>query len=60
GRGAYVHVARGALTLNGQRLAAGDGAAVSDEATLTLTGEPDGAPDGAPDGVAEAVLFDLA
>jgi hypothetical protein len=33
---------------------------VSDEATLTLTGEPDGAPDGAPDGVAEAVLFDLA
>jgi redox-sensitive bicupin YhaK (pirin superfamily) len=60
GRGAYVHVARGTLTLNGQRLAAGDGAAVSDEATLTLTGEPDGAPDGAPDGVAEAVLFDLA
>ena len=34
---------------------------MSDEATLTLTGAPDGAPDGRrPDGVAEAVLFDLA
>jgi quercetin 2,3-dioxygenase len=53
GRGAYVHVARGALTLNGQRLEAGDGAAVSEEEALTLTGEPGSEP-------AEAVVFDLA
>ena len=49
GRHAWVHVARGALTLNGQRLTAGDGAAVSNESVLTLVGEQD----------AEALLFDL-
>ena len=49
GRSAWVHVARGALTLNGQRLGAGDGAAVSGESSLTLVGEKD----------AEALLFDL-
>ena len=49
GRHAWVHVARGALTLNGQRLGAGDGAAVSGEASVTLVGAPEG----------EALLFDL-
>ena len=49
GRHAWVHVARGSLTLNGERLGAGDGAAISAEPTLTLVGEQD----------AEALLFDL-
>lgn len=49
GRHAWVHVARGSLTLNGQALAAGDGAAVSGEASVTLVGAPEG----------EALLFDL-
>ena len=34
GRYAWVHVARGAVSLNGSTLGAGDGAAVSDEAAL--------------------------
>src|SRR5579862_1729190 len=38
GRQAWVHVATGAVTLNGQSLQAGDAAAVSDESTLTLAG----------------------
>ncbi|HEX6212054.1 MAG TPA: pirin family protein [Methylomirabilota bacterium] len=50
GRHAWVHVARGSLTLDGQRLAAGDGAAVSGESSVTLVGEQS----------AEALLFDLA
>jgi redox-sensitive bicupin YhaK (pirin superfamily) len=50
GRHAWVQVARGAIDLNGERLAAGDGAAVSDERTLALQGV-----DGA-----EVLLFDLA
>ena len=49
GRHAWVHVARGALTLNGQHLTAGDGAAASKESSLTLIGEQD----------AEALLCDL-
>ncbi|HEX9820084.1 MAG TPA: pirin family protein [Methylomirabilota bacterium] len=49
GRHAWLHVARGALTLNGQRLAQGDGAAISDEASLVVVGETG----------AEALLFDL-
>jgi hypothetical protein len=49
GRHAWLHVARGALTLNGQRLSQGDGAAISDETSLVLVGETD----------AEALLFDL-
>ncbi|HEU4367414.1 MAG TPA: pirin family protein [Methylomirabilota bacterium] len=48
-RHAWLHVARGALTLNGQRLAQGDGAAIGDETALTLLGEAD----------TEALLFDL-
>jgi hypothetical protein len=49
GRHAWVQVARGVLTVNGQRLGAGDGAAVSGEPELTLVAEQD----------AEALLFDL-
>src|SRR5262249_22166978 len=37
GRHAWVQVARGAVTLNGQPLRAGDGAAVTDETALDLT-----------------------
>jgi quercetin 2,3-dioxygenase len=48
-RHAWVQVARGTLTLNGQVLGPGDGAAVSRETTLTLVAEKD----------AEALLFDL-
>ncbi len=50
GRHAWVHVARGKASLNGQALAAGDGAAVSAEERLVLRG----------DGRAEVLLFDLA
>jgi redox-sensitive bicupin YhaK (pirin superfamily) len=49
GRRAWVHVARGTLSLNGHTLAAGDGAAVSGDSALTLVGEKD----------AGALLFDL-
>ncbi len=38
GRHAWVHVARGAATLNGRPLVAGDGAAVRDETSLTIAG----------------------
>ena len=50
GRHAWVQVARGAVTLNGQRLEQGDGAAVTDEPTLTITGVTP----------AEILLFELA
>jgi hypothetical protein len=49
GRHAWLHVARGALTLNGHPLAQGDGAALTAEPTITLT----------TDSNAEALLFDL-
>jgi redox-sensitive bicupin YhaK (pirin superfamily) len=50
GRHAWLQVMRGAVSLNGQALAAGDGAAVSDEARLVIAArEP-----------AEVMLFDLA
>ena len=48
-RHAYVQVARGSVTLNGAQLEAGDGAAVSAEKSLQLTGVND----------AEVLLFDL-
>jgi redox-sensitive bicupin YhaK (pirin superfamily) len=50
GRRAWVHVARGALSLNGHALSEGDGAAISDEQQLVLQ----------PDGAAEVLVFDLA
>jgi redox-sensitive bicupin YhaK (pirin superfamily) len=51
GRHAWVQVARGSVTLNGQRLNEGDGAAVSKEARLEIVGGEDGG---------EFLLFDLA
>lgn len=50
GRHAWVHVARGAATVNGAAVSAGDGAAVTDEPALVLTGTDD----------AELLVFDLA
>jgi redox-sensitive bicupin YhaK (pirin superfamily) len=49
-RYAWVQVARGAVRVNGQQLAAGDGAALSDERELKLEGVED----------AEVLVFDLA
>src|SRR5206468_2581098 len=43
GHNTWVHVARGAATLNGKPLVAGDGAAVSDEKRLTIAGALAGA-----------------
>ncbi|NER80042.1 MAG: pirin family protein [Leptolyngbya sp. SIO1D8] len=51
GRRVWVHVARGAVTLNGYSLIAGDGAAIADESTLTLTGVGEDT---------EVLLFDMA
>lgn len=50
GRHAWVHVARGNVSLNGQDLAAGDGAAISDESAIDLLGR----------GPSEVLVFDLA
>ncbi len=49
GRHAYVQVARGSVKLNGTQLETGDGAAISDEKAVELTGAAD----------AEVLLFDL-
>ena len=49
-RHAYVQVARGSVTLNGERLDEGDGAAISGEKAVELTGTDS----------AEVLLFDLA
>jgi redox-sensitive bicupin YhaK (pirin superfamily) len=49
-RHAYVQVARGSVELNGQQLAEGDGAAISAEKAVELTGVKD----------SEVLLFDLA
>ncbi|HVE71746.1 MAG TPA: pirin family protein [Thermoanaerobaculia bacterium] len=48
GRYGWVQVARGEAEVNGQRLKAGDGAAIADEPSVTLTGTG-----------AEVLLFDL-
>ncbi|MGI8734701.1 MAG: pirin family protein [Pyrinomonadaceae bacterium] len=50
GRHAWVQLARGSVTLNGERLEQGDGAAVSNEVKLEITGRE----------AAEVLLFDLA
>lgn len=50
GRHAWIQVARGGVTVNGQELKQGDGAAVSNEQLLDLTATED----------AEILLFDLA
>jgi redox-sensitive bicupin YhaK (pirin superfamily) len=50
GRGAFIHVATGAATVNGQPLAAGDAAAVEGEPAVEVTGTSE----------ATVLLFDLA
>ncbi len=50
GRGLWLQVARGAVTLNGTKLVAGDAASLEDPATHTI----------AADEASEALLFDLA
>ena len=50
GRKAWLQVARGAIDVNGQRLAAGDGAAIEAESVLAITGKDDDS---------ELLLFDL-
>ena len=52
GRHAWVQVARGAVTVNGVALQAGDGAAASEEPAVEIAG--------AGDGPSEILLFDLA
>lgn len=51
GRVAWLQVARGAVQLNEQTLAAGDGAAISEESVITLQGIADDT---------EVLLFDMA
>ena len=50
-RQAWIHVAKGAVKLNGHDLTAGDGVAVSEAVALTLTGASEDA---------EVLLFDMA
>ena len=50
GRKGWVQIARGSAEVNGQRLEAGDGAAVRNEALLTVASKVDGA---------ELLVFDL-
>ena len=49
GRHAWIHVARGSVTVNGKMLKDGDGAAITDEEKIEISGAPGG----------EAILFDL-
>ncbi len=49
-RHGWLQVARGSVELNGKKLNQGDGAAISDEKTLSLKGATD----------SEVLLFDLA
>jgi redox-sensitive bicupin YhaK (pirin superfamily) len=49
GRRAYVHIARGEVTVDGQRLAAGDAAMVTNAASVSIAGGKD----------AEVLAFDL-
>ena len=50
GRGAWIHVARGELTVNGEKLVAGDAAAIETSGKIELAGTTGG----------EVLLFDLA
>jgi len=48
GRGGWLHLATGTANVNGLSLTAGDALAITDEATVTVTGD------------GEVLLFDLA
>ena len=50
GRSTWVQVVRGAVAVNGERLSAGDGAAIADVETLDIEGRQD----------AEVLVFDMA
>lgn len=50
GRGAWLQVARGTVDVNGTKLRAGDGAAIEDETSITISGH---------DAESEFLLFDL-
>jgi redox-sensitive bicupin YhaK (pirin superfamily) len=50
GRAAYLHVATGSATVNGEQLVAGDGIAIEDEPSVVVASASD----------AEVILFDLA
>jgi redox-sensitive bicupin YhaK (pirin superfamily) len=50
GRAAFLHLATGSATVNGQQLTAGDGVAIEDEVAVVVTGNETG----------EVLLFDLA
>jgi redox-sensitive bicupin YhaK (pirin superfamily) len=50
GRHVWIHVARGGVTVNGERLEAGDAAAISEVGPLEISGH----------GEAEVLVFDLA
>jgi redox-sensitive bicupin YhaK (pirin superfamily) len=52
GRGAWIQVMKGSLTLNGKTLSTGDGAAVENEEKLVLEGANGAGP-------ADALVFDL-
>ena len=49
GRSAWVQVARGAIAVNGERLCAGDGAAITDAAEILIEGHTNG----------EVLIFDM-
>ncbi|HUY03142.1 MAG TPA: quercetin 2,3-dioxygenase, partial [Rhodocyclaceae bacterium] len=49
GRRAYLHLVSGQLTVNGERLAGGDGAKIADETALALAADTE----------SELLLFDL-
>ena len=52
GRGAWIHVARGTVRVNGQELVEGDGAAIEDRKTVEF--------EGVDQGHGEVLVFDLA
>lgn len=54
GRAGWVQVLRGTVSINGQALSAGDGAAISDEGSITLDSPKHG------DSGGELMLFDMA
>ncbi len=49
GRGAWIQIVKGVITVNGQRLSPGDGLAIEDEATVKMVADQD----------AEFLFFDL-
>ena len=59
GRHAWIHIAAGAIVVNGAPLQAGDGAAISDEPAVTLTCLVPPRSPGVPANPAQILLFDM-